>query len=145
MGTPAPPRLAYLLETALYVDDLLAAERFYAGVLGLEVGERVAGVLLFLRLDDAMLLLFEPGAARRNASIPAHGAHGPGHVCFAVAEDGLEPWALHLQAHGVAIEQRHRWPNGRRSLYFRDPAGNSLEFASPGLWNLPARRPQELG
>ena len=27
-----------------------------------------------------------------------------------------------------------RWPNGARSIYVRDPAGNSLEFAEPALW-----------
>ena len=26
------------------------------------------------------------------------------------------------------------WPNGARSLYFRDPAGNSVEIAEPRLW-----------
>ncbi|HUH50108.1 MAG TPA: glyoxalase/bleomycin resistance/extradiol dioxygenase family protein, partial [Mycoplana sp.] len=25
---------------------------------------------------------------------------------------------------------------GARSIYFRDPAGNSLECAEPGLWGL---------
>ena len=28
------------------------------------------------------------------------------------------------------------WPNGARSIYFRDPAGNSLECAEPGLWSI---------
>ena len=26
------------------------------------------------------------------------------------------------------------WPEGGRSIYFRDPAGNSLELAPPTLW-----------
>jgi len=28
------------------------------------------------------------------------------------------------------------WPQGGRSIYFRDPAGNSLEFAEPRIWRL---------
>jgi catechol 2,3-dioxygenase-like lactoylglutathione lyase family enzyme len=26
------------------------------------------------------------------------------------------------------------WPNGAHSMYFRDPAGNSLEIAERALW-----------
>jgi hypothetical protein len=37
----------------------------------------------------------------------------------------------------VAIESDFAWPGGGRSLYFRDPAGNSLEFAEPAIWHLP--------
>ncbi len=43
---------------------------------------------------------------------------------------------VRLEAEGVAIEADFRWPNGARSLYFRDPAGNSLECAEAKLWNL---------
>jgi hypothetical protein len=32
-----------------------------------------------------------------------------------------------------------RWPQGSRSLYFRDPAGNDLELASSNLWGIPER------
>ena len=41
-----------------------------------------------------------------------------------------------LEEAGVAIEADFRWPNGARSIYFRDPAGNSLEIAEPKLWGL---------
>ena len=34
----------------------------------------------------------------------------------------------------VAIEREVDWPGGGFSLYFRDPAGNSLELATPRLW-----------
>jgi catechol 2,3-dioxygenase-like lactoylglutathione lyase family enzyme len=30
-----------------------------------------------------------------------------------------------------------RRPRGGRSFYFRDPAGNSLELATPRIWGLP--------
>jgi hypothetical protein len=39
-------------------------------------------------------------------------------------------------AAGVAIEADYLWPSGGRSLYFRDSAGNCLEFAEPKIWNL---------
>jgi catechol 2,3-dioxygenase-like lactoylglutathione lyase family enzyme len=32
------------------------------------------------------------------------------------------------------VESRIHWARGGTSLYFRDPDGNSLEVATPGLW-----------
>jgi len=80
---------------------------------------------------------FEPGAAASGRRVPAHGARGPGHACFAVPEQALAGWQQHLVAAGVAIEQEVEWPRGGRSFYFRDPAGNSLELATPRIWGLP--------
>jgi hypothetical protein len=37
---------------------------------------------------------------------------------------------------GVEIESDFLWPSGGRSIYFRDPAGNCLEFADPRIWGL---------
>ncbi len=132
-----PPPLTRVLETVLYARDLEAAERFYGGILGLSVHARRPGQFVFFRLPDMMLLLFHPDVSRRGRGLPPHGSEGPGHVCFAVAEGDLERWQAHLQAHGVAVEHRQRWPSGHWSLYVRDPAGNSVEFAPPAIWGLP--------
>jgi catechol 2,3-dioxygenase-like lactoylglutathione lyase family enzyme len=132
-----PTQIDRVLETVLYVDDLDAAERFYGEILGLERDSRQDGVFVFFRCGAGMLLLFEPGAAARGRSVPAHGASGPGHLCFAVAEDALAAWQARLRAADVAIEQEVSWPRGGRSFYFRDPAGNSLELATPRIWGLP--------
>ena len=35
---------------------------------------------------------------------------------------------------GIEVESRVNWARGGTSLYFRDPDGNSLEVATPGLW-----------
>jgi catechol 2,3-dioxygenase-like lactoylglutathione lyase family enzyme len=126
-----------VLETVLYVDDLAAAERFYGEVLGLALDSRQQGVFVFFCCGAGMLLLFEPGAAASGRKVPAHGARGAGHTCFAVPEDTLDAWQKHLSAAGVAIEQEVSWPRGGRSFYFRDPAGNSLELATPRIWGLP--------
>jgi catechol 2,3-dioxygenase-like lactoylglutathione lyase family enzyme len=131
------PSIDRVLETILYVDDLDAAERFYGHVLGLELDSRKDGLFVFFKCGAGMLLLFEPRAASAGRNVPAHGAHGPGHACFAVAEAHLEYWKERLQAAGVAIEQEVDWARGGRSLYFRDPAGNSLELATPRIWGLP--------
>jgi catechol 2,3-dioxygenase-like lactoylglutathione lyase family enzyme len=126
-----------VLETILYVDDLKAAERFYGEVLGLELDSRKADVFCFFRVGAGMLLLFEPRAASRNRDVPAHGAVGPGHACFAVAEGELDGWKARLRARGVEIEHEQAWPQGGRSFYFRDPARNSLELATPRIWGFP--------
>ena len=44
--------------------------------------------------------------------------------------------AAHLEKEGVFIEADFELPEGGRSIYFRDPAGNCLEFAEPRIWNL---------
>lgn len=128
--------IARVLETVLYVDDLAAAERFYGEVLGLELDSSKSGLFVFFRCGEGMLLLFEPEAARAGRNVPAHGATGPGHACFAIAEAELDDWRAHLERRGVAIEQEVTWPRGGRSFYFRDPAGNSLELATPRIWGL---------
>jgi catechol 2,3-dioxygenase-like lactoylglutathione lyase family enzyme len=127
-------RLDAVLETVLYVDDLEVAERFYGAVLGLERASAKPGVFVFFRLERQMLLLFDPAAAATARGVPAHGAKGAGHTCFAVADAALDGWAARLEVAGVRIEQWQRWPGGGRSFYFRDPAGNSLELASPRIW-----------
>ena len=132
-----------VLETSLYVDDLDAAERFYHGVLGLDVCGRHPGRHVFFRCGGSVLLVFVPettaGATTLvdGTPIPLHGAHGPGHAALAVPESELDGWKDRLAEDGVAIEAEVRWPQGGRSVYFRDPAGNSLELASPIIWGLP--------
>ena len=68
--------------------------------------------------------------------VPVHGATGSGHACFRVPGPALDFWVKKLEEAGVSIEADFFWPNGARSIYFRDPAGNSLECAEPGLWNI---------
>lgn len=126
-----------VLETCLYAPDLDAAERFYTGVLGLEPFARVEGRHVFFRCGARVFLVFNPGRTREPiGDIPTHGADGPGHVCFAVAADEIPAWRAHLENRGVDIESDHTWPGGGRSLYFRDPAGNSLELGTPAIWGI---------
>ena len=127
-----------VLETALYVDDLVAAEAFYCQVLGLTPLARETGRHCFFRLDRSMLLLFNPCVTddAPDSDIPPHGARGAGHVAFAVELAEIDGWATRLAAHGVTIERDIHWPGGGRSLFFRDPSGNSLEVATPTLWGL---------
>jgi catechol 2,3-dioxygenase-like lactoylglutathione lyase family enzyme len=131
-----------ILESALYVTDLDAAENFYADILGLQRIAWVEGRHVFFRCGQGVLLLFnaeatkEPPGPGAKLPVPPHGAVGQGHLCFAATADEIERWKAHLTARGVAIEADFLWPSGGRSIYFRDPSGNSLEFAEPKIWNL---------
>ncbi len=126
-----------ILETCLYVDDLDAAEQFYRDVLGLVCFSRQEDRHVFFRCGQRMLLLFNPDESSLDTSdLPPHGSHGPGHVAFAVPDDELDAWRTHLAAARVPIEKTVDWPQGGHSLYFRDPAGNSLELATPRIWGM---------
>ena len=127
-----------ILETVLYARDLAAAEDFYGRVLGLKLHVRNEGRHIFFKLEREMLLIFNPDVTRKPGSgplaVPPHGAIGEGHVCFAAPAAELEAWRDRLATAGIAIEATVAWPGGGRSIYVRDPAGNSVEFAEPRIW-----------
>jgi catechol 2,3-dioxygenase-like lactoylglutathione lyase family enzyme len=128
-----------VLETSLYADALEPLAAFYCDVLGFRVlddGERL------IALDagqGTVLLLFRRGATIEGVTtpggrIPPHDGDGPVHLAFAIEAEDLPGWERRLAEHGVAVESRVRWGRGGRSLYFRDPAGHSIELATPGVW-----------
>lgn len=137
MGASGPMKVERVLETCLYVDDLQAAKVFYRDLLGLELHSEAPERHTFFRCGSAMLLLFDPRATEASSGeVPAHGAHGPGHVAFAVPQDELGLWRERLLWEQVEIEAEVEWPGGGRSLYVRDPAGNSVELTGPSTWSL---------
>jgi catechol 2,3-dioxygenase-like lactoylglutathione lyase family enzyme len=128
-----------ILETALYVDDLEPTVAFYRDVLGFPVLDAGARLVAMDAGQGTVLLLFKRGATVDGAWlptgwIPPHDGHGPVHVAFAVPREALAVWEERLRRHGVPIESRVRWTAGGESIYFRDPAGHSLELATPGTW-----------
>lgn len=136
----ADPGLNAVLETSLYVNNLADAERFYGRILGLQKIFSVAGRQLVFRCGAGVLLIFDPKQTERDqmvingGAIPLHGTRGAGHMAFRVPKQELEVWRDRLRANHVAVESEISWPNGAHSIYFRDPAGNSLEFATPDIW-----------
>ena len=137
---PAAPSPKALLEAALYVDDLDAARHFYRDLLGLSLFQEVPGRHMFFDLGASVLLVFNPTATTQppgnpDMPVPPHGAQGPGHVCFAMARAEIAAMQDRLAAAKVPIDTVFDWPNGARSLYVRDPAGNSVEFSEPWLWD----------
>jgi len=131
-------KIGTVLETCLYGRDLNEMERFYRDVLGLEVYSKVEGRHVFFRCGRSMLLIFNPEKTNQpGQGVPPHGAVGAGHIAFGVPEAELPQWQEQLEGNGVEIEVVVEWPAGGYSLYFRDPAGNSLEITTPKIWRIP--------
>lgn len=140
MTESSPPRVSGVLETSLYVADLERAQAFYWRLFGFETFVHDGRMCALGVPGSQILLLFKRGSTNQPApgpnggTIPPHHGEGPLHLCFAIPFGELAAWEQHLTREGVLIESRVRWPRGGTSLYFRDPDGNSLEVATPGLW-----------
>ena len=135
------PSIHSILETILYSTDLHAAHAFYRDVLGLQPMGEPSAVATSFRISSAqVLLIFNPEVARRpGRDVPSHGPTGEGHVAFRIAVDEFESWQTRLRDHDVAIEQIEHWEQGGRSIYCRDPYGNSVELIDTDIWPDSAR------
>ena len=133
------PKLARVLETALYVADLDKAAAFYTDVLGLSCIHADHRMRAYDVGGNGVLLLFPQGGSLQpietpGGFVPPHDGSGPMHVAFSIDEDELETWQDHLRRAGVTLEGRTQWRRGGVSVYFRDPDNHLLEIATPGLW-----------
>lgn len=133
-------KISGILETCLYAEDLEEAKAFYSALPGIEFLSEEEGRHVFFTCGDGMLLIFNPVHTSTRQTqidgieIPLHGAVGAGHVAFSVRSDELKDWKQFLEENEIPVESEVKWPNGSVSLYFRDPAGNSLELVSPDIW-----------
>ena len=128
-----------VFETHLNVANLERSAQFYEQVLGLSPLSRDDRLYAYDCGPRSVLLLFARGATSETArlpggEIPPHEGFGRLHFALAVRAEDLGAWEERLAAEGVAVEGRMNWPRGGKSLYFRDPDGNLVELATPGLW-----------
>lgn len=134
------PALTGIIETALYVDDVNRASKFYEEVLGLrQIGGDAERLRAYSVADRDVLLLFKRGATTQAVEtplgiIPPHDGTGQNHFALAIVASELASWEQHLEERGIAIESRVHWPRGGISIYFRDPDGHLVELATPGMW-----------
>lgn len=135
-------RIERVLETALYVKEIGRSVDFYQRVLGFGVLQKSGEPERLAAMDVGgkhVLLLFKAGATANDVDIsggriPGFDGGGNGHVAFPVSREELGAWEKRLAEHGIAIESAVKWERGGQSIYFRDPDGNLLELATPGVW-----------
>ena len=135
-STVSEPALESVLETVLYYTEDERTAEFYGSVLGMRVLERDPGRHQFYRAGSSVFLLFRAEETLRSESLPPHGAHGPGHVCFRVSPGDYEVWKVRLAESGVPMLQETVWSRGL-SFYFHDPDGNVLWFGTATRKDLP--------
>lgn len=114
------------------------ARRFYDSVFAFEIMAHDERFCAF-RAGSDVLLLFTAGSSNSPITvsggvIPPHHTMGAGHFAFSVSTDELDAWRALLQDRGIKVESEVQWERGGRSIYFRDPDGNLLELATPGIW-----------
>lgn len=134
-----------IYETILYGEDLDAMERFYGEVIGLRLVSSMEERSRGFRVGPTqMLLVFRASVTKLgHPTVPTHGATGEGHVAFSIERGTYDAWRARLMEAGLEIEKEVEWPveaaagvevTGARSLYVRDPAGNSVELVEGDLW-----------
>ena len=130
-----PPKSDGILESSLYVSDLLRSVRFYEETFGFrfisDFGERGCAMQAGAR---QVLLLFKRRASRAIQS--PHDGDGELHIAFAIPSAELANWESWLQAREIAVEEKRNWELGGWSLYFRDPDRHLIELATPGVWSV---------
>ena len=134
------PAITGVLETCLYCDDVAASRAFYERVFGFEPMVTEDRIVALNAGPSHVLILFKRGGTSEpvpvaGSHIPPHDGSGPQHFAFAIQAEHYDDWRDHLKENGVAIESEVAWPQGGRSLYFRDPDGHLGELATPGLWS----------
>ena len=129
-------------ETVVYASEIETTARFYADLLGLRLLEEPTELSAVFRLPGGgVLLIFDPArSSTPGRPVPSHGTTGAGHVAFAVEPGTLDASADALRRHGIEIEQEITWDEGGRSVYVRDPAGNSVELIEGEAWTMTPRK-----
>jgi catechol 2,3-dioxygenase-like lactoylglutathione lyase family enzyme len=128
--------LRKIKETCLYVNNLVEAKRFYHEILELPLISYIPGKHLFLRVGESVLLLFNPEDSKLKLSPPAHFGGGEQHFAFEINDEEYETAKQEIKSKGIKIIDEVLWQSGKKSFYFKDPAGNVLEIIpASGMWD----------
>jgi len=129
------PKIHGILESSLYVSDVLRSVRFYQETFGFRVIKEFGERGCALRAGTSqVLLLFKKGASRTIQS--PHDGDGELHAAFAIESAELANWESWLRTRGIEVEEKRNWELGGWSLYFRDPDRHLIELATPGTWSV---------
>ncbi len=136
-----PPAVTGVLETCLYADDLERTARFYEDLFGFSPMDGDARLRAYGVAQGSVLLIFQRGTTGEEVQtpggvIPPHDGQGQLHIAFAIPAAEWDAWKQCVEERGIVVERIVKWPRGGQSLYFRDPDGNLVELATPGLWKV---------
>ena len=133
---PSTPALSGVFETVLYADAVPETARFFQIMLGLSpLRPPTQNAAIFRLNSESMLLIFDPNWSEQSGrGAPTHGSRGPGHIALRIPGDSYEAWKAKLSSLNIPIETEVNWEHGGRSIYLRDPAGNSIELAAGDVW-----------
>lgn len=133
-------RIAKIVETSIYSTNLEDMKDFYVNKLGLEFVSEQKGRHVFIKTDNNMLLIFNHEITITENET-SHGASTPPsviHIAFEIDSGEYDTAKKILIESSIQIEKEIEWGNriGSKSLYFRDPAGNLVEFITKNYWEL---------
>ena len=134
-----PTAVKGLGEIALRVNDLGSMEKFYGEVIGLEVYKRFL-TAVFFRIADGYkghpqaLILFDRKEKSLGPQIHQSTPNGVSqerstfdHLAFDIDLEDYESELNRLEQLGLSVKTKtYDW--GWRSLYIKDPEGNTVEF-----------------
>lgn len=128
-----------IIETCIYSTDLNIMKDFYVNYLGLDLVSEKEGRHVFLKAGKSMLLIFNPEntMVSTNSIFPVHGTITPPssiHFALEIEQVDYEVARNILIQNGISIEKEMSWGSGGKSIYFRDPVGNLVEFVTKGQW-----------
>ena len=132
-------KIRKIIETCIYSSDLQTMKNFYINKVGLEFSSEEQGRHIFLKAGKNMLLIFNPENTKIDGKsrFPVHGAITPPaciHFALEIEKNEYDNSKNMLKQKNIAIEKEIVWGNGSGSIYFRDPAGNLVEFVTKGNW-----------
>ena len=115
-------------------------KEFYVDKLGLEFVSEQKGRHVFLKTDKNMLLIFDHTETSHEKET-IHGASTPPsmvHIAFEIEADEYGKAKRLLADRDIKVEKEIAWENDikTRSIYFRDPAGNLVEFITRNHWKV---------
>jgi catechol 2,3-dioxygenase-like lactoylglutathione lyase family enzyme len=124
-------RAKQVFAVTLFVDDLVAAERFYHGVFGMPLVHRDDESVAF-RFPNLVVNLLASSAARELIEPAPVGPGGtPARALLTLQVDDVDAFAAHLRATGVPILNGPvDRPWGPRTMAIADPSGHCWELSS---------------
>src|SRR5258706_8719815 len=134
-----PPAVLAVFETGLYVGDMQRAIEFYDRLFGFPKMFRDDRLCAYNVSGRSVLLLFRKKGTLEpmqmpGGILPPHDGDGQQHMAFSITSEAWDGWMSRLSEMKIAVESVVNWEAGGRSVYFRDPDGNLLELATPGIW-----------